>query len=208
MKKNKMMRLASLLLVAVLLTTSVIGGTFAKYTTEMSANDSARVAAWGFGEDTTVEFDLFSTSYDGTVLSSNADNVIAPGTAQTENVKFAYKDTTGKGAPEVDYVVTLAVDEANTSVAESIKNNPAITWCFNGTTYGTWDAMITAIKGYSENVEAGKLPTLASEDGLTIGWKWEFLDTADQNKTDTDMGNAASLAECKLAIKLTAAQVD
>ena len=47
MKKNKMMRLASFLLVATLLTTSMISGTFAKYVTEGSASDSARVAKWG-----------------------------------------------------------------------------------------------------------------------------------------------------------------
>ena len=47
MKRNKMMRIASVLLVAVLLSTCVISGTFAKYTTSNSATDSARVAKWG-----------------------------------------------------------------------------------------------------------------------------------------------------------------
>ena len=47
MKKNRMMRLASGLLVAVLMTTSMISGTFAKYVTTASASDNARVAKWG-----------------------------------------------------------------------------------------------------------------------------------------------------------------
>lgn len=47
MKKNKTMRAASALLVAALLSTSIISGTFAKYTTGASAQDSARVAKWG-----------------------------------------------------------------------------------------------------------------------------------------------------------------
>ena len=47
MKKNKVMRFASLLLIATLLTTSVISGTFAKYTTSDSAQDTARVAKFG-----------------------------------------------------------------------------------------------------------------------------------------------------------------
>ena len=47
MKKNKMMRLASAVLVCTLLTTSVISGTFAKYTSTSSASDNARVAKWG-----------------------------------------------------------------------------------------------------------------------------------------------------------------
>ena len=48
MKKNRAMRLAALLLVAVLMSTCGISGTFAKYVTEVSSEDSARVAYWGF----------------------------------------------------------------------------------------------------------------------------------------------------------------
>ena len=47
MKKNRMMRVASALLVAVLLTTCAISGTFAKYVTTESGSDFARVAKWG-----------------------------------------------------------------------------------------------------------------------------------------------------------------
>ena len=47
MKKNKMMRVASALLIAVLLTTSAISGTFAKYVSTGHAEDAARVAKWG-----------------------------------------------------------------------------------------------------------------------------------------------------------------
>lgn len=205
MKKNKMMRLASLLLVAVLLTTSIIGGTFAKYTTEMTASDNARVAAWGFGTSTTVDFDLFDTTYGSTVSAD--ENVIAPGTAKEETVTFTYANTAGKGAPEVDYKVTLAVDSANTAIDDSIKSNTAITWSFNGATYGTWDTMISAINAYSEDVEAGELPTI-EKTGLKIGWKWNFYSTDAQDAIDTAMGDAETLATCKLAIKLTATQVD
>ena len=48
MRKNRMMRLASLMLVLVLLTSSVVSGTFAKYVTEVKGEDTARVARWGF----------------------------------------------------------------------------------------------------------------------------------------------------------------
>ena len=47
MRNNRMMRAASALLVAVLLTTSTISGTFAKYVTEKEVSDTARVAKWG-----------------------------------------------------------------------------------------------------------------------------------------------------------------
>ena len=47
MKKNVMMRLASFLLVAVLISTSAISGTYAKYVTTAEGKETARVAKWG-----------------------------------------------------------------------------------------------------------------------------------------------------------------
>ena len=108
MKKNRMMRLASGLLVAVLVTTSMISGTFAKYTTQDSASDIARVAKWGvelqvvgnlygdsYGEDDKIVLDTDSTI---TVQSKEAsDDVVAPGTENKEGFNVALK-----GIPEVD----------------------------------------------------------------------------------------------------------
>jgi hypothetical protein len=61
MKKNKMMRLASALLVLTLLTTSLISGTLAKYTTSGNASDTARVAKFGVVINTSGS--LFSDAY-------------------------------------------------------------------------------------------------------------------------------------------------
>ena len=47
MKKTKVMRLLSLLLVMTLISTCAISGTFAKYVTRASGEDQARVAKWG-----------------------------------------------------------------------------------------------------------------------------------------------------------------
>ena len=63
MRKNKLMRLASLLLVLVLLTSSVISGTLAKYVMNASGSDSARVAR--FGVEISAVNDLFGNSYKG-----------------------------------------------------------------------------------------------------------------------------------------------
>ncbi|MBR2028540.1 MAG: hypothetical protein IKA10_06105 [Oscillospiraceae bacterium] len=119
MKKNKMMRLASGLLVAVLITTSTISGTFAKYVTEAEAGDTARVAK--FGVVVTANGTLFDTTYveeaeDNvpgtqkpgaaiTVESSNGDNLVAPGTKNEEGITFAIT-----GTPEVDVNVAVTVD--------------------------------------------------------------------------------------------------
>ena len=118
MKKNRMMRLASGLLVAVLMTTSVISGTFAKYVTTASASDTARVAK--FGVVVTAEGSLFGETYlktnadtpgadDAdkatiTVESSNENKVVAPGTKNDEGIT-----ATITGTPEVDVDVSVVV---------------------------------------------------------------------------------------------------
>ena len=117
MKKNKMMRLASVLLVAVLLSTSVISGTFAKYTTQDSASDVARVAKWGV--ELQVVGNLYGDSYADTIVLDNADNItvqsvdkatdlVAPGTKNPNGFTFSLK-----GKPEVDGEVTTTMKIQN-----------------------------------------------------------------------------------------------
>lgn len=115
MKKNKLMRLASGLLVAVLITTSTISGTYAKYVTSDSAEDTARVAK--FGVVVTADGALFGEMYKdeivteesaATVVSSEADvNVVAPGTKNEDGMTF-----TVTGQPEVDVKLTVDVTAA------------------------------------------------------------------------------------------------
>lgn len=115
MKKNKMMRIASVLLVLTLISTCAISGTFAKYVTKASGEDKARVAKWGIV--LTMEGDaVFSTQYetddtkfaeDYSVISANDDNVVAPGT-EGEHIK-----ATIKGAPEVAFRLILGLTVKN-----------------------------------------------------------------------------------------------
>lgn len=122
MKKNIMMRLASGLLVAVLLTTCAISGTFAKYVTAGDANDSARVAKWGVKVEAggSLFKDKYTTDADPTpndvnnkaitlsVVSSAdpTDKLVAPGTESTEGMKFG---VTGK--TEVAVKVEVVVNQ-------------------------------------------------------------------------------------------------
>lgn len=132
MKKNKMMRLASAMMVLTLMTTSVISGTFAKYVTEDSASDKARVAKWGI----TVQAggNLFGKYYaktsDDTIAAASTnvatslddnivDNIVAPGTKNEEGFTIAIN-----GTPEVEYSVKAVVDAdleaANIQAVEEI----------------------------------------------------------------------------------------
>ena len=103
MKKNKLMRLASCLLVGTLLTTCAISGTFAKYTTQDAAADSARVAKWGielqiigdlysdaYGADIRTAFAADPDTDDGQAMEVKAESegkdVVAPGT-KNESIK-------------------------------------------------------------------------------------------------------------------------
>ena len=125
MRKNKMMRAASALLVAVLLTTSTISGTFAKYASQDSAKDEARVAKWGV--ELQVVGNLFGDTYQDVIVNTtdvdefsvksiqshngeeDADDVVAPGTENTgEGMSIVLK-----GQPEVDGKVTSTLKVQN-----------------------------------------------------------------------------------------------
>lgn len=62
MKKNAMLKIAAILLVAVLLTTCAISSTFAKYATSEDADTQARVAKFGVTVTTNLD-DLFGQYY-------------------------------------------------------------------------------------------------------------------------------------------------
>ena len=111
MKKNVMMRVASIMLVLVLMTSSVISGTFAKYVTSGEATASARVAKFGVTVKANYS-DLFKSKYATTVAWSGDDgvsveaseDVVAPGTFGI------LADFTVDGKPEVDVAVTYEAD--------------------------------------------------------------------------------------------------
>lgn len=121
MKKNKTLRAAGILFLATMLTTCMTAGTFAKYTTSDSANDSARVAK--FGVTVTADGSLFGEEYaskeggdkpinfsgdanTGTVqVSTQGENVVAPGTKNDTGLGF-----TVAGTPEVDVEINTTVD--------------------------------------------------------------------------------------------------
>ena len=122
MKKNVMMRLASFLLVAVLISTSAISGTYAKYVTTASGEETARVAKWGVEVYVNALGDevngLFAKTYakdstttiDTTV--SATDKVVAPGTKNENGITFSIT-----GTPEVAVKLDVQIaDGANRDV--------------------------------------------------------------------------------------------
>ena len=230
MKKNVMMRLASFLLVAVLISTSAISGTYAKYVTSASSEDKARVAYWGFQSTNSMDLTgLFKDAYDTTVDSVNGDDVIAPGTAGSATFAFAWDETVSAydaavavTGPEVSYLFKVDVEATCDTL---IKDNKNIQWKLDDGTYGTWDELIAAIKALSGDASGAKeyapntLPAefTATDDVHTISWQWLFegdeeytVDgtTMTQDQYDTYMGNAEILDDVAIKITISATQVN
>ena len=114
MKKNKMMRIASVLLVAVLLSTCAISGTFAKYTSKYDGEATATVASWACKMNDAAIADAFTfdlgatvTETDGTEESEvdTTKKVIAPGTKGSFNIKL-----TNESDVTANYKITVTLD--------------------------------------------------------------------------------------------------
>lgn len=232
MKKNVMMRVASALLVAVLLTTCAISGTFAKYTTSASGTDTARVAKWGVGISIASgtgfsnEYTKNDTAYSGTLSVKSEDDakVVAPGTSSEQvsgDVTFAI---TGK--PEVEVKVDI-----NFNATSEIKL-AAGTYNDYTTADDTTDEFTLSDDYYpvkftltktgetSPVVDDGKLSDIATylngqtkyyDPGTdlaatyTLTWKWDFNGN---DKADTYLANETDLQKLAYDLSITVTQVD
>lgn len=214
MRKNKMMRLASALLIAVLLTTCAISGTFAKYTTTGTGTDSATVAKWGVV--ITANGSSFADQYAtddagvGTIANSviGTDKVIAPGT------QGAMVAATITGTPEVAVKVTY---EATVDLGDNWKDSTGAYYCpleitvgtdtLKGTSYSSADAFEAAVKAkidaLTSNYEAGT--DLSTHTTSAISWKWEFEGNDDVK--DTYLGDQHN-ATISITVKVTVTQID
>jgi len=207
MKKNKMMRIASVLLVAVLLSTCAISGTFAKYVTSSSSSDTARVAYWGFNATTFSIENLFSATYTN-VASNDQKDVIAPGTEGSATFSFKPQNAT---APEVAYKITVT---ATGTCPDDIVNNTNIQWKLDNGEWGTFASMCSAITALStDTVTAGQFDeSWGAESTHTVSWQWLINENSDatntQNIKDTALANKTTLDSVSLTISIVAEQVD
>ena len=236
MKKNKMMRIASVLLVAVLLSTCAISGTFAKYVTTGTASDVARVAKWGVTISGKVGGDneMFTDSYVGvdsstiTVQASPAGNaIVAPGTQGT----LTAFDIAGQ--PEVAVVVTYVAnlelegwdvmwDWDNSSETDktsgfycpivfTVKANGTTTTIQMDETKTTAELLEKAVEDAIVNATAtyNTNENLSNvEDDLEVSWKWNY---EGEDGKDTLLGDAAAnghAATIDLKVDVTITQVD
>lgn len=209
MRKNRIMRLASAMLVFTIVTTCAISGTFAKYTSTASGSDTATVAKWSFeaiGEDiavtggkTDLKFKLFDTVKDtaGADESDVKAGKIAPGTSGSFAIKV-------KNTSEVTAQYTIKLEETNGS-------DIPLQYSLDGQ---TWSDSIAELSTTDLTDK-----TLAMESGEathTVYWRWVYEGTtsgahaSQTDATDTTLGIAAQTTAPTVTIEatITATQVD
>jgi len=203
MKKNRTMRVATLLLALTLITSCFVGGTFAKYTSSATATSTATVAKWDIKVNNTditqndsVTINLFDTINDTGNTDDETDvvdNKIAPGTSGS----FALEVT---NASEVNAVYSLSF---------GINNNSNIPLQFS-TDGHTWKDSIAGIA-----VNDVEINMNGASNTTTVYWQWPFeRGTGDElvanDTADTDLGIAAQTAapSVEVTATITATQVD
>ncbi len=221
MKKNKMMRIASVLLVAVILTTCAISGTFAKYVTSGNGSDTARVAKWGVTVTGTA--DTFKETYAendaGFILAGNSvvstEDVVAPGTSGSM-AAFTINGTP-EVAVRVKFTGTLELGDKWVDASGNYYCPIEITVgsdTFNGTTYASADefeaAVNAKIETYTKDYEANTDLSTIGADAPAISWKWAFEGNDDVK--DTHLGDqavaAGNAAQISLDVTATVTQID
>jgi hypothetical protein len=219
MKKNVMMRLASFLLVAVLISTSAISGTYAKYTTADTAGDSARVAKFGVVVD--VDGTMFAEIYDdeahgndAVIAASDYVTVSSDGTGSYKKLvapgtKGDMAAITITGTPEVDVAVTYTADVTISGWAVTgddfycplvftISGN-AGDCTVNGLDFASAAALVTELEtvvaDYSKTYDTGTDLSTKAAENLAISWEWPYESYEGGvicDEKDTALGDAAA----------------
>lgn len=219
MKKNKIMRIAAGLLVAVILTTCAISGTFAKYVTSTPGSDSARVAK--FGVTVTGNADTFKETYAkdnmGFTLDANTvvstEDVVAPGTGGS---MAAF---TLSGTPEV--AVNVAFTGA-LELGDKWVDSTSAYYCpieitvsgntFKGTDFTSADLFEAAVNdeiaNYSKDYAANTNLSTIGADAPAISWAWAFEGNDIKDTYLGDQAAAGNAATISLSVTATVTQID
>ena len=236
MKKNTMMRIASVLMVAVLLSTCAISSTFAKYVSSDSATDTARIAKWGVevtatGNAFNVEYQKKNDNTSYSVVSKDKNstdeavikNILAPGTSG----EFGGFSITGSPEVLVDISVTADLNLSTWTLSNGTEYCPLV-FTFGpendrtsyqiGGTYnnGTTDVSIDSLQKLEEAVEYQFTKLSASsvaanstiDRGTSFSWSWPFESNDDANANDTKLGDLDTAPTIAFNCNITVTQVD
>jgi len=177
MKKNKFMRLASVMLMLCLITTCAISGTFAKYTTSASATDQARVAKWGVTVTMMAGETIFDDMYGAGDVGVDSDpnvagiNVSTPVDVVAPGTKGTLSTIAVDGTPEVTVDVTTRIKLNLTNWSYDDDGDPLtpeVVYCplvftVGGETYG-----LTGTKDINDTLVTNQLANVAALEEAVI----------------------------------------
>lgn len=207
MKNNKLMRAASVLLIMALLSTCVIFGTFAKYTSSAQGDSAIKVASWSIiangdqiavdGTEPELKFNLFETvmDSDGSAENDVVTGKIAPGTSGAFTLEVVNKSEV---TADISFIMTPDENSGNLPIQ------------FNAT--GAESGWTTSLEKLASDMNTRLAMNGGSKD-ITVQWRWLFEDNRDE--ADTILGITASKLQAQqkeltytLVTTLTATQVD
>ena len=191
--KTKIFRVAALLFVLALVSTVMISGTFAKYTSEYSGSDTALVAKWSLdvtdgtndfnlADDGAATLDLFSHLYDVNIISNAGTNkIIAPGVKGEFTLSVTNNSDVAAG---VTFEFAKSGDAANVPMEYSLDN------------FATAGKDLAALAGAIDTaadfatIAADATPSVVTK---TVYWRWPYEvkvegDPSARDETDTGLG--------------------
>ncbi len=192
MKKNKVFLLGLITVFVAVLSFTLVSGTYAKYTSTVSGDSSARVAKWAFDykgnsmdlSSSEIAFELFETVKDPNVATGKNENIIAPGTSGSFEITVQNKS---------EVTATYAIDFTETN-----SNNIPIEYSIDGT---KWENDINEL-----DIAATTLAMGSDAVTKTVHWRWVFsVEGGDSADTTLGIGGTATV---KVEAKITFEQVD
>ncbi|OQA06080.1 MAG: hypothetical protein BWY65_02283 [Firmicutes bacterium ADurb.Bin373] len=212
-KTSKTARITMLLVVLCLISTAMLSGTFAKYTSEFAGEDTALIAKWDISvKDGTnnelevspaiAELDLFKHAYTVNINEKDgSDYIIAPGV----NGEFSLK-IQNKG--DVAAKITFDLDKTGTAGTVPIEYSVD-----GGNTWVNLDDLKGALDGLSQMNNVAETNGTAD---VTVKWQWQFergtgATLVDNDEADTLLGTTSAASANRstyiLTIKATATQI-
>lgn len=193
-------RLGILLLLFTLLSTVMLPGTFAKYTSEYAGSDTALVAKWDIditdgdksiivGE--TLNLDLFSHNFNKNILSSaGSEKIVAPGVDGSFKLEV---NNASDVAAKISYTLEKTSGSADVPMEFSIDDGK------------NWLSLEELNASLNTPVNIAGVGSGTVEK--TVGWKWAF-EGNDANDTALGVASAeTSRTNYALNVKVTATQV-
>ncbi|MEL7567807.1 MAG: hypothetical protein AAGU27_23420 [Dehalobacterium sp.] len=206
LNKMKILRIAMLLLVLCLISTVMISGTFAKYTSVYAGQDTALIAKWdlditdgstefSIDPDDPEELDLFSHAFDTDILdTADTEKIIAPGVSG--DFVLSVKNNSDVAA-KVEFAMTVGGTAVNVPIEYSLTEDFAIKY----ETVNALEAALNALPAFT-NLEVA---AASVADTQTVYWRWSYTPTftGQDNAGDTALGVTSAAGGSRTTYILT-----